>query len=110
MTRKGHLNDYKIKGMQLKNNMIMAKKSHLSVICFTNIGKLRKPIHLSIPAELYDIIDKTVVKDGLYRSVPEFIFECTRNRLFDLRKQKIDRQKLNIYFKKLKQRREKVPI
>jgi Arc/MetJ-type ribon-helix-helix transcriptional regulator len=68
---------------------------------------LRKPVHLSIPAEPYDIIDKTVVKDGLYRSVPEFIFESTRNRLFELRKQKIDRQRLNIYFEKLKQRREK---
>lgn len=41
---------------------------------------MRKPIHLSIPAELYDIIDNTVVKDGLYRSVPEFIFECATYR------------------------------
>jgi Arc/MetJ-type ribon-helix-helix transcriptional regulator len=70
------------------------------------MNEMRKPIHHNIPAELYDIIDKTVVKDGLYRSVPEFILECARNRLYQLRNQKIERQKLNIQFKKQKQGRE----
>jgi Arc/MetJ-type ribon-helix-helix transcriptional regulator len=70
---------------------------------------MRKPIHLNIPAELYDIIDKTVVKDGLYRSVPEFILECARNKIYELRNQKISRERINIYYKKLREKREQVP-
>jgi hypothetical protein len=68
---------------------------------------MRKSIHLSIPVEIYDTINNTIVKDGLYRTVPEFILECTRNRIYELREQKIQRQKLNIYFKEQKEKSEK---
>jgi hypothetical protein len=63
-----------------------------------------KSIHLSIPAEIYDTIATTIVKDGLYRTVPEFILECTRNRIYELREQKIQRQKLNIHFREQKEK------
>lgn len=41
--------------------------------------------------------------------VPEFVLECTRNRIFELRNQKIARQRINIYFKKQNQKKEQAP-
>jgi hypothetical protein len=66
---------------------------------------MRKSVHLSIPVEIYDSINNTIIKDGLYRTVPEFILECTRKRIYELREQKIQRQKLNIYFTEQKEKR-----
>lgn len=54
---------------------------------------------------MYEAIKDLVVTEGMYRGAPEFMLECTRNKLFELKKLKIERQKLNIYFKKLKEKR-----
>jgi hypothetical protein len=66
---------------------------------------IRNLVHINIPTALYDLIEEIAVKSGMYRSVPEFALECMRNKLYDLRQQKIERQKLNIYFKRQKERR-----
>lgn len=65
----------------------------------------RKPIHINIPTAIYELIQQLAVKNGMYRGVPEFILECTRNRIYELTDQKIARQKLNIYLKKQKERK-----
>lgn len=64
----------------------------------------RKPIHINIPTAIYESIQQLAVKNGMYRGVPEFILECARNRIYELTDQKIARQKLNIYYKKQKER------
>jgi hypothetical protein len=64
----------------------------------------RHLIHINIPTPIYESIQQLAVKNGMYRGVPEFILECTRNRIYQLTNQKIARQKLNIYFKKQKER------
>jgi hypothetical protein len=66
---------------------------------------LRNLVHINIPTALYDLIEEFAVKSGLYRSVPEFALESMRNNLYDLRQQKIERQQLNAYFRKEKERR-----
>jgi hypothetical protein len=65
---------------------------------------LRNLVHINIPTALYDLIEEIAVKSGMYRSVPEFALECMRNRLYKMRQQKIERQKLNIYFKRQKEK------
>lgn len=67
----------------------------------------RNLVHINIPIAMYDAIKDLAVKDGMYRGAPEFMLECTRNRLFELKKLKIERQKLNIYIKKQKEKRER---
>jgi hypothetical protein len=67
---------------------------------------MRKSVHLSIPAEIYDTIAVTLVKNGLYRTVPEFILECTRNRIYELREQKMQRQNIRLMEQQEKQKRE----
>jgi hypothetical protein len=79
-------------------NYISNKKS--------NLNYMRKSKHMNIPEEIYDAIDKGLVKNGWYRSVPEFILECTRNKLYELNQQRIERKKLNLHFKEQKQRGE----
>jgi hypothetical protein len=65
----------------------------------------RNLVHINIPTALYELIESLAVKSGLYRSVPEFALECMRNKLYEMRQQKIERQQLNIYFKKEKEKR-----
>lgn len=65
---------------------------------------LRNLVHINVPTALYDLIEELAVKNGMYRSVPEFALECMRNKLYELKEQKIERQKLNIYFKRQKER------
>ncbi|MGH9982629.1 MAG: hypothetical protein ACRD8W_01585 [Nitrososphaeraceae archaeon] len=65
----------------------------------------RNLVHINIPIAMYEAIKDLVVTEGMYRGAPEFMLECTRNKLFELKKLKIERQKLNIYFKKLKEKR-----
>jgi hypothetical protein len=65
----------------------------------------RHLVHLNIPTAIYESIQQLAVKNGMYRGVPEFILECTRNRIYELTDQKIARQKLNIYLKKKKERK-----
>jgi hypothetical protein len=67
----------------------------------------RNLVHINIPIVMYEAIKESAVKDGMYRGVPEFMLECARNKLFELKKLK--RQKLNIYFKKLKEKRDQTP-
>jgi hypothetical protein len=66
---------------------------------------LRNLVHINVPTTLYELIEEVAVKSGMYRSVPEFALESMRNKLYDLRQQKIERQKLNAYFRKEKERR-----
>jgi hypothetical protein len=56
---------------------------------------------------MYEAIKELAVKNGMYRGVPEFMLECARNKLFELKKLRIERQKLNIYLKKQKEKRER---
>ena len=64
----------------------------------------RHLVHINVPTTLYELIEEIACKSGLYRSVPEFVLESMRNKLYELRQQKIERQKLNIYFKKQKEK------
>jgi hypothetical protein len=70
---------------------------------------LRNLVHINVPTALYELIEVQAVKSGLYRSVPEFALECMRNKLYEMRQQKIERQQLNIYFKKEKEKRNQTP-
>ena len=60
----------------------------------------------SVPVEVYNAIEKGVVINGWYRSVPEFVLESVRNRLYDLKQHRLERQKLDLHIKEQKQRRE----
>jgi hypothetical protein len=66
--------------------------------------KQRHLVHVNIPAAIYELIQQLAVNNGMYRSVPEFILECIRNRIHELTDQKIARQKLNIYYKRQKEK------
>ncbi len=66
---------------------------------------LRNLVHINVPTALYELIEDLAVKSGLYRSVPEFALESMRNKLYEMRQQRIERQKLNAYFKREKERR-----
>jgi Arc/MetJ-type ribon-helix-helix transcriptional regulator len=55
-------------------------------------------IHIRIPRKLYDLINELVVKEGYYRSAPEFILECTRTKLNEMKKYNIDKRKIRIYW------------
>ena len=68
---------------------------------------MRNLIHINVPTALYEAVKELAVKNGMYRGVPEFILECTRNKLFELKKLRIERQKLNIYLKRQKERETK---
>jgi hypothetical protein len=45
---------------------------------------------------MYDAISDYLVQDGWHRSVPEFVLECIRERLYELRKQRMESIRLNI--------------
>jgi len=64
----------------------------------------RKTVHINLPIAIYESIHQLAVKSGMYRGVPEFIVECARNKIFDLREQKIEREQLNVYYKKQKEK------
>jgi hypothetical protein len=61
-------------------------------------------VHINIPAEVYEAISDYLVQDGWHRSVPEFVLECIRERLYELRKQRMERIKLNIKINEQRQR------
>ena len=65
---------------------------------------LRNLVHINVPTKLYELIGEIAVKSGMYRSVPEFALECMRSKLYEMRQQKIERQKLNIYYKRQKEK------
>lgn len=60
-------------------------------------------IHIRFPRILYESINVLVVKEGYYRSAPEFILECTRTKLDEIRKYRIDQRKINIYWRQQKE-------
>jgi Arc/MetJ-type ribon-helix-helix transcriptional regulator len=62
-----------------------------------------KSIHVSIPEEVYDAIAELTVRDGRYRSVPEFILETIRIRLYEMRQQKVEKKKIYIPSREQKQ-------
>ncbi|MGH9988528.1 MAG: hypothetical protein ACRD8W_31735 [Nitrososphaeraceae archaeon] len=51
-------------------------------------------IHIRIPRKLYEVINDLVVKEGYYRSAPEFILECTRNRVEEIKRYRIDQRRI----------------
>jgi Arc/MetJ-type ribon-helix-helix transcriptional regulator len=51
-------------------------------------------IHIRIPRKLYELINNLVVKDRYYRSAPEFILECARNRVEEIKRYRIDQRKI----------------
>jgi hypothetical protein len=70
----------------------------------------RNLVHINIPIAMYEAIKVLAVKNGMYRGVPEFMLECARSKLFELKKLSIERQKLSIYYKKQKEKRERVAV
>lgn len=53
-------------------------------------------MHINIPADVYDAITEYMVQDGWHRSATEFILECFRMRLYQLREQRSERITLSI--------------
>jgi len=51
-------------------------------------------IHIRIPRKLYELVNNLVVKEGYYRSAAEFILECTRNRVEEIKRYRIDQRKI----------------
>jgi hypothetical protein len=64
----------------------------------------RKTVHINLPTAIYESIQRLAVDSGMYRGVPEFVVECARNRIYELKQQKIEREQLNIYYKKQKEK------
>jgi Arc/MetJ-type ribon-helix-helix transcriptional regulator len=56
-------------------------------------------MHIRIPRKLYESINNLVVKEGYYRSAPEFILECTRTKLEEIKKYRIDQRKIKIFWR-----------
>ncbi|MGH9979301.1 MAG: hypothetical protein ACRD8Z_26230 [Nitrososphaeraceae archaeon] len=63
-------------------------------------------IHIRIPRKLYELINDLVVKEGCYRSAPEFILECTRQKVDEIKKNRIDQREINLYWHKLRMEKE----
>jgi hypothetical protein len=57
---------------------------------------------------LYESINEIVVKEGHYRSAPEFILECTRQELNEIKKNRIDQRKINVYWHSYRQKKIKM--
>ena len=51
-------------------------------------------IHIRIPRKLYELINKLVVEGGYYRSAAEFILECTRIRVEEIKGYRIEQRKI----------------
>ena len=51
-------------------------------------------IHIRIPRKLYELINKLVVEGGYYRSAAEFILECTRSRVEEIKRYRIDQRRI----------------
>jgi Arc/MetJ-type ribon-helix-helix transcriptional regulator len=47
-------------------------------------------VHVRLPRRLYESINSLVVKKGYYRSAPEFVLECTRQKIDEIKKNRID--------------------
>ena len=63
-------------------------------------------VHIRVPRELYEYITSLVVKEGYYRSPPEFILECVRRQLNEIKKSRIDERKINVYWHRLRMEKE----
>jgi Arc/MetJ-type ribon-helix-helix transcriptional regulator len=63
-------------------------------------------IHIRIPRKLHELINELVVKEGYYRSAPEFILKCTRAELDQIKKYNIDQRKIKIYWHRFRQEKE----
>jgi len=49
------------------------------------------------------MINDLVVKEGhYYRSAPEFILECARQKIDEIKKNRIEQRKINIYWHRLR--------
>ena len=47
-------------------------------------------VHVRLPRRLYESINSLVVKKGYYSSAPEFVLECTRKKIDEIKKNRID--------------------
>jgi Arc/MetJ-type ribon-helix-helix transcriptional regulator len=65
-------------------------------------------VHIRVPRELYEYITNFVVKEGYYRSAPEFILESARRQLSEIKKSRIDERKINVYWHRIKQEKMKM--
>ncbi|HYZ60017.1 MAG TPA: hypothetical protein VE544_10210 [Nitrososphaeraceae archaeon] len=66
-------------------------------------------VHIRFPRRLYESINELVVKEGHYRSAPEFILDCARQKLNEIRTSRIDERKIKVYwhsFRQVKEARE----
>ncbi|MGH9951907.1 MAG: ribbon-helix-helix domain-containing protein [Nitrososphaeraceae archaeon] len=64
-------------------------------------------IHIRIPRKLYEMINDLVVKEGHYRSAPEFILECARQKIDEIKNNRIEQRKINVYWHRLRTEKEK---
>ena len=65
-------------------------------------------VHIRFPRRLYESINELVVKEGHYRSAPEFILECARQELNEIKKSRIDQRKINVYWHSFRQEKMKM--
>jgi Arc/MetJ-type ribon-helix-helix transcriptional regulator len=65
-------------------------------------------VHIRFPRRLYESINELVVKGGHYRSAPEFILECTRQELSEIKKNRIDERKIKVYWHNFRQEQVKM--
>jgi Arc/MetJ-type ribon-helix-helix transcriptional regulator len=56
-------------------------------------------IHIRIPRKLYESINDLVVKEWYYRSAPEFILECARIKLEEIKRYRMDQRKLKMFWR-----------
>jgi hypothetical protein len=63
-------------------------------------------IHVRFPRKLYESINDLMVKGGHYRSAPEFIIECTRQKLDEIKQTRIEQLKINVYWHRLRMEKE----
>jgi Arc/MetJ-type ribon-helix-helix transcriptional regulator len=63
-------------------------------------------VHINIPKELYDAIDDYLVQDGFHISVPEFVREALREKVYKLRQHRMENIRLNIKINEQRRREE----
>ena len=73
-----------------------------------NTPSLSSDVHIRVPRELYEYITNLVVKEAHYRSAPEFILECARQELNEIKKSRIDERKIKVYWHRFKQEKMKM--
>jgi hypothetical protein len=52
------------------------------------------------------MINDLVVKEGHYRSAPEFILECARRKIDEIKNNRIEQRKINVYWHRLRTEKE----